>query len=669
MAGLDVHTCEDLLWHLPTRHEDRRQLQAVADLLAAAGDAPVAGTLLGEVVGHQFVPVGGSNGGRGARGGPRGRRATLQLRISDGAGEALLWCYGRAYLRSGAPVGSRVLVHGTFTRRGSTAEASDFELQTLRVGAAPEEVPWFGRIVPVYPLTAGITQLLMRRLTLQLLASQRADAADAEFATEQFLPVREALLSMHWPQDFARLAHARSSVAFSELVELQRALVKRQPPRRDVRTIGLSKRAAVVKSLPFALTVGQREALRDIDSDLTASAAGARLLQGDVGCGKTLVALLAGCAVVEGGRQVALVVPTELLARQHAATAERLLAPVGINVACLVGGSGSRGAVAGEGGGAIRRRGHLLAALRGGDVDLVIGTHALLRDDVTFQDLGLVVVDEQHRFGVTQRRALRAKGTAADLLLMTATPIPRSLALTVYGDLRVSAIRDLPAGRRRVRTHLARMDRLDEVLARVGSELDGGGQAYLVAPRIGDPDLATGGASSDHLDIHTLAARVAEGPLRRVRVGVVHGGLDDEQKNQVMEDFRIGEVRALLATTVVEVGVDVPAATCMVVLNAERFGLATLHQLRGRVGRGEAQSYAFLVYDPSLTPRGVQRLRAMLRAHDGFAIAELDLGQRGPGELLGLRQAGLPQLRVADLAGDIELAQLARERVHADYRG
>lgn len=664
LAAMGIRTCSDLLWHLPARHEDCRQAIALVDIVGE-----IAATVVAEVVHHHYVSAGrtGRESGR--------RRGTLLLRISDGTDEALLWCYGRAYLRTDAPVGTRLLVHARFKVRAragadrAVADASEFELHTLAPGAEPESVAWFGRIVPVYPLTKGVTQRLLRRLTLQLLPPRDAVEVPAsiDHSHRRFLALRQALLSMHWPSNFDRLALARDSVAFAELIRLQRALIRRQPPRRPLRTLASSRRESVLEDLPFALTPGQLQALEEIDRDLAAPVACDRLLQGDVGCGKTLVALLAACSVVEAGEQVALVAPTELLARQHAATAQRVMAPAGVNVAFLVGESATGVGVA------RRQRRHLLAALARGEIDLVVGTHALLRDDVVFGRLGLVVVDEQHRFGVAQRRQLRAKGRAADLLLMSATPIPRSLALTVYGDLELSTIRELPAGRRPVRTHLARMDRLDEILARVAAQLEKGGQAYLIAPRIGAPEVTPAATYDDtstvQMDVHALAARVAASPLGRLPTALVHGGLDDEQKGAAMERFRSGDVRVLLATTVVEVGVDVPAATCLVVLSAERFGLATLHQLRGRVGRGPAQAYAYLTYDPALTAGGVARLKAVKQAADGFKIAELDLAQRGPGELLGLRQAGLPELRVADLASDIELARMARDRVRAAHRG
>jgi len=427
----------------------------------------------------------------------------------------------------------------------------------------------------------------------------------------------------------------------------------------------------VAGGLRFALTGDQEAALREIVAGLRAPRPSARLLQGEVGCGKTLVALLAAAWVIEAQEQVALIVPTELLARQHARTAAAILGPCGIKVTLLTG-----GALPGAG------RQTLLAALRRREVDLVVGTQALLQEDVAFAALGLVIVDEQHRFGVAQRRRLRERNPAADLLLMTATPIPRSLALTVYGDLELSVIRQLPPGRCAVRTYLARSDRLGEVFARVRGELAGGGQAYFVAPRIGAPAAGAGaeqapehpepapaaalGAALDAVpDALSLYASLRAEVYPEFRVGLIHGALPEQRKHAAMEAFRNGELAVLVATTVVEVGVDVAAATGMVVLGAERFGLATLHQLRGRVGRGARPGYAFLVYTPPLAAAGVERLRALKETGDGFELAERDLAQRGPGELLGLRQAGLPELRIAELGRDLELARQARR----DARG
>jgi ATP-dependent DNA helicase RecG len=391
----------------------------------------------------------------------------------------------------------------------------------------------------------------------------------------------------------------------------------------------------------------------------------ARLLQGDVGSGKTLVALLSALLVTACGGQVAFAAPTELLARQHAEIAARLLEPIGVRVAFL------SGTVAGE------PRQLLLAALAAGEIDVLFGTHALFSRDVAFRRLGLVVVDEQHKFGVRQRMAMLAKGEAPDLLLMTATPIPRTLALTAFGDLDVSTIRTMPPGRLPVITHLARQENAGKVYRRVREELDRGRQAYFVYPLIGgsgagDGPEASAGVAEDGAAAGPAAGRAlkdAESAVRRLReeiypgveVALIHSRVPEEEMVRAMAGFAAGRVRVLAATSVVEVGVDVANAACMVVEHAERFGLSTLHQLRGRVGRGTAQSYAFLVYGDDLTPEGVERLKIMKETTDGFRIAERDLALRGPGELLGVRQSGFLRFRVADLARDADQLLSARD--------
>ena len=476
---------------------------------------------------------------------------------------------------------------------------------------------------------------------------------------------------------------ARTAVAYAELLQLQRALRRRRPPQRAPRRACGALPARIVARLPFALTGDQDAALRAIGAGLRAALPSARLLQGDVGCGKTLVALLAAAWVVEAREQVAFVVPTELLARQHLGSACRVLAAAGITVALLTGAGALRGvqAVAGgmqpqPGGVQALPRAALLADLRRGAIDVLFGTHALLQEEVAFARLGLVVIDEQHRFGVLQRRHLLQRAPRADLLLMTATPIPRSLAMTVYGDLERTLIRALPPGRLPVRTHLVRLANVGRVYDRVRGELASGGQVYVVAPRIGAPaapaehaapaEPAAAGPPAplpDVPDAETLFGALRAEVFPEFACGLIHGAMNELDKHAVMEEFRRGALSILVATTVVEVGVDVANATGIVVFGAERFGLATLHQLRGRVGRGARQGYAYLVYGEPLSAAGGARLRAMKESGDGFEIAERDLGLRGPGTLLGLRQAGLPELRVAELPRDLPLALHARAAI------
>ena len=685
LARLDVATVGDLLEHFPRAHEDRSRFTPLPSVLP--GRPVVVQALVtahrwfGPRGRHLRLELGAEQSGApasapkpspaGAAFGPApphvrspvGSAAAAPVRRTP---SAALLCFGRRFLARSLPVGTRITVAAVFERRGASLEAGTFEV--LR-GDDPASC---GRLIPVYPLAEGVRPALLRRTMLAACTClQGLDTPWDGYCRRRGLqPVAAAIRALHFPDDGVALRHARTSVAYAELLQLQLALYRPQAPRRLPRRFTGVLSDRVVRGLPFALTGDQEAVRREIAAGLRAPQPGARLLQGDVGCGKTLVALLAAACVIEAQEQVALIVPTELLARQHARTAAGVLAPCGINVALLTGNTAANGS---RGGGPGRQA--LLAALRARQIDLLVGTHALLQGDVAFARLGLVIVDEQHRFGVAQRRHLLERNPGADLLLMTATPIPRSLALTVYGDLELSLIRQLPPGRFPVRTHLARSDRLPEVLARVRRELAGGGQAYFVAPRIGESPAAEGSgsdaaaddgeaASEPIPDAVSLHATLSSEVYPEFGVGLIHGAMPEQQKHGTMEAFRNGELAVLVATTVVEVGVDVTNAAGMVVLGAERFGLATLHQLRGRVGRGPRQGYAFLVYSSSLAATGAARLRALKECADGFEIAERDLTLRGPGELLGLRQAGMPELRVADLGRDLALAQQARRDAH-----
>jgi ATP-dependent DNA helicase RecG len=402
-------------------------------------------------------------------------------------------------------------------------------------------------------------------------------------------------------------------------------------------------RAVARALLPFRLTAGQRQALKDIVDDMTRPRPMQRLLQGDVGAGKTIVALLAAVVAMENGLQVAFMAPTEILAEQHYLTIRRQLAPAGYDVALLTGAC------------AARERRSILGRLAAGRAQLVVGTHALVQQDVAFAKLGLVVVDEQHRFGVLQRAVLREKGWRPDVLVMTATPIPRTLALTVYGDLDVSVIRDLPPGRRPVTTTAMAQARRAEVHRFVRSQLEAGRQAYVVYPLVEESSKVDVRAATEMAD--HLAAEV----FPEYRVELLHGRMRPVEKERVMRAFAAGDAHVLVSTTVVEVGIDVPNATVMVVEHAERFGLAQLHQLRGRVGRGAHQSYCLLVYQDPPGEAGEARLRALVETVDGFVIAERDLELRGPGDFFGTRQSGVPTLRSGDFVRDRDILEQARQ--------
>ena len=647
-AALGITSVGALLEHFPRTHEDRSQVTALA-VVESGRPAVVRAQVSGhEWFGprHQHLRVVLSDAA------PARAAANATAARTHGQGRAALLCFGRRYLARSLPPGRRITIAATFQRRGAELEAAGFEL--LRDGDAANS----GRIIPVYTLTEGIRPAMLRRAMLAACRylTHLATPWDPYCRRRGLPPVAESVRALHFPTCVAQVERARTGVAYAELLQLQTALRQRQPPRRRARQFDGALLARVVARLPFGLTAGQDAALAEIVASLRGPVPSARLLQGDVGSGKTLVALLAAACVVEAGEQVALVVPTELLARQHLRSAGVVLAAAGVRIAGLT------GAAAELPGGRAARRPELLADLRQGTIDLLVGTHAILQEAVDFARLGLVVIDEQHRFGVLQRRHLLQRTPRADLLLMTATPIPRSLAMTVYGDLERSTIRELPPGRSPVRTLLVRLRNLEKVYAQVRTELAAGRQVYVVAPRIGSPeeDPPETTPASSVPDAQAVYADLSSHVYPEFRVGLIHGAVNEARKHALMESFRRGETTVLVATTVVEVGVDVANATAVVVLGAERFGLATLHQLRGRVGRGTRPGYAYLVYGDSLSDAAAGRLRAMREASDGFEIAERDLVQRGPGELLGLRQAGLPALRVADLPRDLGLALLAR---------
>lgn len=645
LARIGIATVRDLLLHLPRGTEDRRSRVPLARAAATAGKCFV------EVTVVSLDHVG------------RGWRATPRAVVTDGETEAALVCFGRAFLGRVLLPGRRFRVWGTFRAGRLGPESSDFELESASVPPTA-----FGRVLPVYPLTEGLGQGAVRRAVhaaMDAALPSLEDALPAGLRAARGLPTTAAALrAVHAPGEPGEAEAGRGALAWEELFWFELALIRRRLPRvatRVARCIETDARDAALARLPFKLTADQSTVIAEIEADLGAPWPMARLLQGDVGSGKTLVALLSALLVTAVGEQVAFAAPTELLARQHAENAARLLEPLGVRIAFL------SGAVTGE------PRQLLLAALAAGDVDILFGTHALFSQDVAFRKLGMVVVDEQHKFGVRQRMAMLAKGKAPDLLLMTATPIPRTLALTAFGDLDVSTIRTMPPGRLPVITHLARQANVARVYRRVREEIDRGRQAYFVYPQIGagdaDEEAAAPGAGSASGSVAARAARDAESAFRRLRdeiypdlpVALIHSRVPEDEKVRAMAGFTEGRVRVLAATSVVEVGVDVANAACMVVEHAERFGLSTLHQLRGRVGRGSARSYAFLVYGDDLTPEGVERLKIMKETTDGFRIAERDLALRGPGELLGVRQAGFLRFRVADLARDAEALLSARD--------
>jgi ATP-dependent DNA helicase RecG len=628
----------DLLWHLPQGVIDRALTPRIAD------------ARIGELATLEVTVAEHRGGGR-----RRGFGAPYRVLVEDSSGalELVYFNADPAYLKRLLPEGSRRLISGKL-------ESYDGWLQmphpdhVVAVDAA-SDVAKLPLLEPIYPLTAGLTNTTVRKIVAQGLERLPAlpEWIDATWRERNSWPgFANALRRMHEPQSTADLelsAPARTRLAYDELLANQLALaVIRQRLRRSAGrplTAPGKLRKTILAKLPFKLTGAQARALAEIDADLADPHRMLRLLQGDVGSGKTVVALLAMATAVEAGAQAALMAPTELLGRQHLKTIETFAAPAGLRIALLSGR---------EKGG---ERKEILAALAEGRVDILIGTHALFQEPVAFRDLAFVVIDEQHRFGVHQRLALQAKGTGrgAELLVMTATPIPRTLLLTGYGDMDVSRLDEKPPGRKPITTRVIPDERLEELVTEVERPIAKGAQVYWVCPLV---------AESEVLDIAAAEERYADLKKRfGDKVGLVHGRLTGKEKDRVMAAFAGGDLSILVSTTVIEVGVDVPNASILVIEHAERFGLAQLHQLRGRVGRGAAQSSCILLYRKPLSEAAQTRLSVMKSTEDGFVIAEEDLKLRGGGEVLGTRQSGLPEFRVARLPEDEALLQAARDEV------
>jgi ATP-dependent DNA helicase RecG len=656
LARLGVHSVGDLLLYLPRRYEDRRTITPVAELV---GGNPA-------TVRVRVVDV------RVEKTWRRGVQRTIATLADESGVVEAVW-YGRRFIERRLHPGAEIVASGRVKAIGWRAQLEAPEFSALEGGESVNA----GRIVPIYRLTKGVTALSLRAAVRQLIdqfGTELADPLPADVRTRhELMPLAAALTEAHWPSEFERRDAALRRLAFDELLAVQLSLVRRRRrrakgaappikvPQRDRTEIEEAIRSGLRRegdSAPASWTSDQSAAIDAILMDLAAGEPMLRLLQGDVGTGKTAVALVAAAAAARAGLQCAMLAPTELLARQHAATATKIFAPLGIRVDLLVGSLS-----------AAERR-NVRAAAADGSTALLIGTHALFSEATQFASLGLVIVDEQHRFGVEERAQLTAKGEGEPhLLLMTATPIPRTIAQLLYADVASSELRELPAGRQPIRTAIRSSAELERLWSFVISEAGAGRGTFVVVPRIGDedpgeePSVETAGdalEAAGEAGVVEQAKRIAAA-APGLNVAVVHGRQSTAVRSGVMDGFARGDVDVVVGTTVVEVGVDVPRASVMVIMSADRFGLATLHQLRGRVGRGGSEGWCVLVSD-SEDEVARARLEAIKNTRDGFLLAERDVELRGEGDVLGTDQSGLPPLRIAALsrAEDRALAVVAR---------
>jgi ATP-dependent DNA helicase RecG len=631
LKRMGLETVLDLFYLYPNRYEDRRTMIPIKKL--SVGEFQ---TVQAKVVASGLKKT-------------RRRLSLFQLALEDATGVLFATWFNQPYLKDRFKIGDVVILSGKVQWYGRELQMSAPDYEILEGDST--DLLHTGRIVPIYPLTDGLTQRILRMIIKNALDEHHAFVE--EFLPEEILKhfslmeLKHAIWAVHYPQLMEEPQKARYRLTFEEFLILQLGIGIKRKIYQNARRIFQYRNVDEIiheftKTLPFPLTRAQQKAVLEMASDLQRSTPMNRLLQGDVGSGKTLVACFALYLAIRNGLQGALMVPTEVLAEQHYHTLDKFFKPLRIRVDMMVGDAKAR------------HRREVLQNLEEGKTQILVGTHALLEEKVGFKNLGMVVIDEQHKFGVIQRSILRHKGVDPDVLVMTATPIPRTLSLTVYGDLEVSVLDELPPGRRKISTYWIKKSKLNDAYQFIAREIKKGAQAYIIYPLVEESEKSELKAATK------MFKHLSDEIFQEFSLGLIHGRMKALEKNETLYRFRDRQIQILVSTTVIEVGIDIPNANIILIENAQAFGLAQLHQLRGRVGRGPQKSYCILEGDPH-TPDGIERLKIMVETQDGFKIAEADLGIRGPGEFLGTRQHGLPEIRYGNLVTDGAMIKLARE--------